>query len=128
MRLEDIGEGNNALLCFTDHPSCCDSNALNPRGEFYFPNGSLVRTPGSSDDIYRNRGHQFIRLNRRNDPISATGTYRCEIPDMNVVLQNIYITVGKYLDAITKETVISTILVANCSFCAENLLIGELLQ
>ncbi len=89
----DIGEGENALLCFTNSSNYCSSRF---RGrEFYFPNNSLVRIRGSGANFYRNRGEQFIRLNRRNNATPPTGRYRCEIPDANGNTQSIFINIGK---------------------------------
>jgi hypothetical protein len=88
----DIGEGDDALLCFTDNQDCC----TNRRGEFYFPDGSRVPTSLAGQDFYRNRGSQFIRLNRRNGAVSPVGTYRCELPDANGMISVILIRIGKF--------------------------------
>ena len=86
--IDEIGEGDDgALLCVTDLIQCCHvidtvapcgSRAL---GEWFFPNGSPVRFPGSGDDIYRNRGPGIVRLNRRNNTTSPTGQFCCVLPD-----------------------------------------------
>ena len=87
--INDIGVGYNALLCVTDKPDCCNIQD-NKMGEFYYPNNTAV---GYSEinSLYRNRGPQVVRLNRRNDTFSPTGVYRCEIPDFIGMNQNIYI-------------------------------------
>ena len=86
--IHDIGEGDDALLCMTDRSDCCRK----PNGEFYYPDSSAV---GFSDtnSLYRNRGPQVVRLNRRNDVLSPTGIYRCNIPDSSGINQNIYINI-----------------------------------
>ena len=86
--MSDIGEDNNALLCMTDKSDCCS----NPIGEFYYPNNSAV---GYSQEnlLYRNRGPQVVRLNRRNNDLSPTGVYRCQIPDSSGSMQSIYINI-----------------------------------
>lgn len=91
LSLSSIGEGGAALLCVTDG-NCC--NPPNRAGEFYYPDGSPVRTEGTGDDFYRNRGAGMIRLNRRNDATSPTGTYKCAIPDSSGVTQEIFITLN----------------------------------
>ena len=90
----DIGEGDNALLCVTDKIDCCKPpNGDNVQGEFYYPNNNLVNNQAAGDSLYRNRGPQVVRLNRRNAVLLITGVYRCEIPDSRGRTQNIYINV-----------------------------------
>ena len=99
--LEEIGEGDDALLCMTDSTMCC-SRAQVPGGgilgDWYYPNGtgvpnSLVVDRYNYDlwEFYRNRGQSVVRLNRRRGGV--TGIYCCEIPDINSVTQFIYIGV-----------------------------------
>ena len=81
--LENIGEGDCALYCYTN---CSDCHLKNDKmGEWYYPNSSAVRINGYNDDIYRDRGEMFIRLNRRRNAVMPTGVYCCVIPiqDMN---------------------------------------------
>ena len=96
MLRDDIGEGDNALLCTTDKVDCCN-DFLSRAGEFYFPDGSRVPVQGAaSSGYYRNRGIQLIRLNRQSNGVH-TGQFRCEIPssiDANSVL---YINIGTYV-------------------------------
>ena len=99
---DDIGEGENALLCTTDRDDCCDG-FFSRAGEFYFPNGSKVpiQEDVGSSGYYRNRGIQLIRLNRQSNGI-LTGQFRCEIPssiDANSVL---YINIGTYDNIVLK--------------------------
>ena len=92
--INDIGEGDNALLCVTDKPDCCDIQD-NKIGEFYYPNNNSAVPNGhsSNNSLYRNRGPQVVRLNRRNNVFSPHGVYRCEIPDSTEEKQNIYINI-----------------------------------
>ena len=93
--MSDIGEGEDALLCFTNSSNCCSSVS---GGEFYFPDNTAVRIKGSGDDFYRNRGNQSVSLNRRNNAMTPIGQYRCEIPDANGITQNMLITIiGKII-------------------------------
>ena len=91
--INDIGEGDNALLCMTDKPGCCKP-PYGPQyeGEFYYPNNSAIGF-SSTNSLYRNRGPQVVRLNRRNNDLSPTGVYRCEIPDSNGRNWSIYIKI-----------------------------------
>ena len=41
IKLKDIGEAENALLCKTELESCC-RNPPKRAGEFYYPDGSIV--------------------------------------------------------------------------------------
>lgn len=78
--ITDIGEAENALLCFTNLTFCCDSE-FNRTGEWFFPNGSAVPIKIQSDGLYRNRGPRVVRLNRKNGTQSPTGLYCCRVPD-----------------------------------------------
>ena len=92
MTLEDIGEGDDALLCLTEQPACCrppyTSNAI---GNWYFPNGTRVPSSGNQWDFHRTRGQSVVFLNRRRG--GENGVYCCEIPDELNVTQTIYIGV-----------------------------------
>ena len=85
MTLEDIGEGDDALLCITNLTACCNSAYAGGSaiGNWFFPNGTRVPSSGSNWDFHRNRGQMVVRLNRRRGGVE--GIYRCEIADsMNV--------------------------------------------
>ena len=91
--VEAIGKKENGLACVTTKAVCCKADRL---GNFYFPDGSRLLSSRKAGDIYRDRVDTgIIRLNRRNGATSPLGTYRCEIPDVNGVLQNLFITLGK---------------------------------
>ena len=85
-----LGEGfegaqitdGGALECHTDDTTCCRGidNPNGPgRGEWYYPNGTVVPRPGNGIGYYRTREHMVIRLNRA-VVARPTGVYRCEIP------------------------------------------------
>ena len=89
--INDIGVGDNALLCVTDNPDCCKHpNGNTSQGEFYYPNNSRVRF-NVTDPWYRDRGPQVVRLSRRNAVLSPTGVYKCEILDSTGMNINISI-------------------------------------
>lgn len=88
--LSKIGRGKNALLCKTKRKDCCGTRP-NHFGEYYYPNGIKVPTAKLWQGFFRNRGEKVIRLNQRGGVTSPKGKYRCEIPDANGSMQNIYI-------------------------------------
>ena len=86
VRLKDIGEGDNALLCRTNQTACCQE-----LGNWFFPSGTRVSSSGVGWDFYRNRGQMVVCMHRRRG--GAEGIYRCEIPDAMNFIQTIYIGV-----------------------------------
>ena len=92
----DIGEGVDALRCTTDRVDCCSTVRA---GQFYFPDDTLVPTPGVDPSIrtyYRNRDSGFIRLNRRQNG-HETGRFICEIPETNGTPVNLTINIGMFM-------------------------------
>ena len=96
--LEDIGEGDDALLCKTNRTACCRHPYMeSASGNWYFPNKTIVPrikvnyTSGDKWDFYKTRGQMVVRLNRRRGGVE--GIYRCKIPDAMNVIQTIYIGV-----------------------------------
>ena len=91
--LEDIGEGNDALLCITHFPACCrppyTDEYWSALGNWFFPNGTSVPAGYSQSDLYRKSGYMLVRLNRRRG--GEEGIYRCEILDSTNVTQTLYI-------------------------------------
>ena len=93
--LEDIGEGDDALLCITNQTACCrppytgvNGSAI---GNWFFPNGSRVPSSGNQTDFHRTRSQMVVLLHRRRGGVE--GIYRCVIPDAMNVNQTIYIGV-----------------------------------
>ena len=95
--LEDIGEGDNALLCVTNNTACCSHAQVPGRGilgVWYYPNGTLlpnmiINNQSLRWDFYRNRGPSVVRMHRRRGGV--IGIYRCEIPDANGVYHHVYV-------------------------------------
>ena len=85
--INDIGEEDDALLCVTDRSDCC----YNPIGEFYYPNNNSAVGYSTTNSLYRSRGTQVVRLNRRSD--ASAGIYRCEVPDSTGLIINVYINI-----------------------------------
>ena len=98
-----VGEGfeepqvtsGGALECHTDDTTCCrgidDTSNEIGRGQWYYPNGTVVPPPGGKTGFYRTRDHMVIRLNHGGvtEPI---GRYRCEIPGAGGVTITRFIT------------------------------------
>ena len=96
--LEDIGKGDDALLCITDLTDCCRPPYTNYAiGNWFFPNGTRVPGAGQQWDFHRTRGWRAVYLHRRRGEEEGIGIYRCEIPvpqsDAENVMQTIYIGV-----------------------------------
>ena len=95
--LDEIGEDSAALFCLTNKTDCCGLSDTPPGigviGHWYFPNGSSVKNTISGDNMYRDRGPSFVRLQRRNNA-QTTGVFRCEVPDASGTNQQLY--VGMY--------------------------------
>ena len=98
MILEDIGEGDSALLCIANLTACCrppyTGGTQKAIGNWYFPNGTRLhsdRVNGEEWDLYRTRGKMAIHMNRRRGGVE--GIYRCEMRDAMNVTQTIYIGV-----------------------------------
>ena len=92
MTLEDIGEGDDALLCVTDQPACCRPPYYNGAiGNWFFPNGTRVSSSDYNWDFHRIRGQSAIILQRRRGGVN--GIYSCVIPDALNKTQIIYIGV-----------------------------------
>ena len=89
--LEDIGEGDDALLCLTNQTACCRPPYSQGLGNWFFPNRTRVLSDGNNSDLHRTRDQMMIRLNRRRGGVE--GIYRCEINDAVHVIQTIYIGV-----------------------------------
>ena len=92
--LEDIGEGDDTLLCITTQTACCrppNSERESTTGNWFFPNGTRVPSSSSNWDFHRNRGQMVVHLSRRRG--GEEGIYRCEIPDTMNVIQILYIGV-----------------------------------
>ena len=89
--LEEIGEGDDALLCVTDQPACCRPPYSVSLGNWFFPNGTRVPSSGSQWDFVRIRGQSLVSLHRLRGGVR--GIYHCVIPDATGVIQTINIGV-----------------------------------
>ena len=85
--------------CITDLMECCHGQDTpgvgGALGVWLYPDGTDVGIQGSSDDFYRDRGPRVVHLNRRNNALSPTGLYCCEVPDAGNSQQRVCANVGK---------------------------------
>lgn len=80
--------GREALSCITDKTPCCSQ--ANTTGKWFFPNSSVVLTDGEGSLYTSRSSNQRVSLNYQGGPV-MTGVYRCEVPDQDDVIQNVYI-------------------------------------
>ena len=82
----------------TDRGDCCRGIDGAAQGQWYFPDppGGQVLIEGTrtGNFFYRDRGDGVVRLNRRNNP-TERGHFRCEIPDINGDMVNLYVNIGE---------------------------------
>ena len=86
---EDIGD---TVRCHSDLSTCCSAGEGGHRGSWYFPDGDKVPFTGTSDDIVMDREPQEVHILRRNNAMSPSGIYRCDIETM-VVNDNVIATI-----------------------------------
>ncbi|CAI8053078.1 Receptor-type tyrosine-protein phosphatase H [Geodia barretti] len=72
-------DGGDSVQCHTDLGTCCGPVDGSHRGDWYFPDGTILGFSGNGD-IYEQRVSQRVDLRRRNNANSPTGIYRCDIP------------------------------------------------
>ena len=89
---EEIGEGNNALICQTLSDAECGSSAS---PAMFFPNNTEVLPAENGHTVYSSTGGGQVRLNRKLEDNSPLGSYYCQIPDSEGNIQRMFIRVGK---------------------------------
>ena len=90
----DAENGGDSVQCHIDLTSCCTSGlASADRPDWFYPNGTEVKFVTQDDDIYQRRGAQRNDLHRRNNALSPSGIYHCEIPtdDGDLVRETVYV-------------------------------------
>ena len=96
--MTDIGEGSGAaLICTTDQIDCCDDAPGNVRrGEWLYPNGSLVTIIRANLGFYRTRniGGQVL-LHRRNNALQPLGRYCCDVATVDDPGATICVNLGR---------------------------------
>ena len=110
---DDISTSSgDTVRCQTDLETCCTSIQGIHRGDWYFPDGSVLPFANNPDsDIVIDREAQEVHLRRRNNAMSPTGIYRCDI-ETNAVNDN-------DVDTITGESVYVGLYLPSEGTCAE---------
>ena len=113
---------SGSVQCHTDLQTCCRVEQGPHRGDWFFPNGSVLGFSSSSDDdIVEVRGPERVDLRRRNNG-SASGIYHCSIATFASVPINIddpvvqeHVCVGLY-DTGGQYTILNRLLlyIASC--------------
>ena len=81
---EYISDPGDTVRCHSDLSTCCSHDEGDHHGSWYFPDGDKLRLTGSSDDIVMDREPQEVHILRRNNAMSPTGIYRCDIETIAV--------------------------------------------
>ena len=81
---DDIGDPGDTVRCHSDLTSCCSSDEGDHRGSWFFPDGDILPFSVTSDDIVMDREPQEVHILRRNNAMSPTGIYHCDIETMAV--------------------------------------------
>ena len=84
----DGSDPSNIVTCITDLTSCCGSSQGAHRGDWYFPDGDSLSLVSPGISIFAVRGAQRVALRCRNNAMSPSGIYRCDIPTVAVVDDN----------------------------------------
>ena len=74
---------SGSVQCHTDLNTCCRATSGIHRGEWFFPNGSVLCFISSDDEIVELRAPQRVDIRHRNNG-SASGIYHCSIPTLAI--------------------------------------------
>ena len=74
-------DNSNSVVCHTDLSTCCSGGQGSHRGEWSFPNGTVLPFSGT---IYLGRTDQIAVIRRTTDGTGPTGIYRCRIATIAV--------------------------------------------
>ena len=87
------GDSSDSVVCRTDLPTCCSGGQGIHRGNWSFPDGTILPSIGPGVTIGLGRTAQ-IAVIRRTTATGPTGIYRCDIPT-NAVHDDDDISVGE---------------------------------
>ena len=73
------GDNSDSVVCHTDLSTCCSGPQAIHRGDWYFPDGTVLPFAGNSVPIGLGRSAQSAII-RRTTATGPTGIYRCDIP------------------------------------------------
>ena len=80
----DIGDPGDTVRCHSDLTTCCTNSQGVHRGSWFFPDGEELPFASTSDDIVMDREPQEVHILRRNNAMSPSGIYRCDIETVPV--------------------------------------------
>ena len=89
------------VQCVTDLTTCCSGDGPH-RGDWYFPDGTILPFNSPNVGIYEIRVTQGVDLRRNTNANSPTGIYRCDIPtnavhdDDDISVRDAPVYVGLY--------------------------------
>ena len=86
-------DNSDSVVCYTDLTTCCSGGQGIHRGNWSFPDGTLLPSIGNSVPIGLGRTAQ-IAIIRHTTATGPTGIYRCDIPTA-AVHSNTDISVGE---------------------------------
>ena len=72
-------DNSDSVVCHTDLTTCCTGGQGAHRGDWFFPDGTVLPFAGSSVPIGLGRAAQIAIIRRTNDATGPTGIYRCRI-------------------------------------------------
>ena len=77
------GDNSDGVVCHSDLPTCCSGGQGIHRGNWSFPDGTLLPSIGNSIPIGLGRAAQRALI-RRTTATGPTGIYCCDIPTIAV--------------------------------------------
>ena len=77
-------DNSDSVVCHTDLNTCCSGGQGPHRGNWSFPDGTVLPFAGNSVPIGLGRNAQIAIIRRSNDATGPTGIYRCDIPTIAV--------------------------------------------
>ena len=80
----DGSDPGNTVRCHTDLGTCCTSSYGVHRGDWYFPDGDRLSLVSPGIYIFVRHVAQRVNIRRRNNAMSPSGIYRCNIPTVAV--------------------------------------------
>ena len=92
---------SSSVQCITDQQRCCSSAQGIHRGDWYFPNGSVLQFSGDNFNTYESRGPQRVSLLRLDANLTGSGIYCCSIStnavhdDTDILIRDV-VYVGLY--------------------------------
>ena len=72
-------DNRDSVVCLTDLGTCCSGGQGAHRGDWSFPDGTVLPFAGDSVPIALGRGAQVVVIRRKNGATGPTGIYRCRI-------------------------------------------------